>query len=177
MRAARADAEGLVDVVYRTMDSPAGTLLLAATDAGVVKVGFESDDDALGELAARISPRVLQRPARLDETVRQLEEYFAGRRREFELPLDLRLAHGFRRHVLDELRDVGYGTTVSYSELAQAAGNRASGAGRRIGVRDEPHPDRHPVPSRAAQRRLTWWLRRRAARQAGIARSGAASRG
>ncbi len=66
---------------------------------------------------------MLQRPARLDETARQLEEYFAGRRREFDLPLDLRLAHGFRRHVLDELRDVGYGTTVSYSELAQAAGN------------------------------------------------------
>ena len=121
--AARADAEGLVDVAYRTVDSPAGELLLAATDAGVVKVGFESDEDALEELAARISPRVLQRPARLDMAARQLEEYFAGRRRDFDLPLDMRLAHGFRRHVLDELRDVGYGTTVSYSQLAEAAGN------------------------------------------------------
>ena len=121
--AARADAEGLVDVAYRTVDSPAGELLLAATDAGVVKVGFESDEDALEELAARISPRVLQRPARLDTAARQLEEYFAGRRRDFDLPLDMRLAHGFRRHVLDELRDVGYGTTVSYSQLAEAAGN------------------------------------------------------
>ena len=94
---------------------------------------------------------MLQRPARLDTAARQLEEYFAGRRRDFDLPLDMRLAHGFRRHVLDELRDVGYGTTVSYSELAEAAGNPRAVARRRIGVRDQPDPDRHPVPPGAAQ--------------------------
>ena len=130
-----ADASGLVDVAYVAIDSPAGPLLLAATSEGLVKIAFagvEDESAVLAELAARVSPRVLHLPARLEPVVRQLDEYFDGRLRSFDLPLDLRLAHGFRRTVLDELRAVSYGTTVSYTQLATAAGRpravRAAGS-------------------------------------------------
>ena len=125
---ARAQAEGLLDVAYGTVDSPLGSLLLAATPDGLVRLAFdlEGHDTVLGRLAATVSPRILHAPARLDTAARQLDEYFAGRRRRFELPIDLRLAHGFRRTVLDHLLDVGYGTTTSYAALAAAAGRPAA---------------------------------------------------
>ena len=123
--AAAADDAGLLDVAFTTLDTPVGPLLLAATPAGLVRVAYASEDhDAvLQALADRISPRVLRAPARLAPAVRQLEEYFAGRRTAFDLPLDLRLSAGFRRAVLGRLREVGYGTTASYAALAAAAGN------------------------------------------------------
>jgi methylated-DNA-[protein]-cysteine S-methyltransferase len=122
---AAADAEGVLDVAYRTVPSPVGDLLLAATDLGLVRValGGERPDAVLAELARDISPRVLLAPARLDAVARELDEYFAGRRRGFDVPLDLRLARGFRRVVLEHLRAVTYGTTVSYAQLAAASGN------------------------------------------------------
>lgn len=122
--ARRAETEGHLDVAYRHLDTPVGNLLLAATGSGLVRVAFgsESVDSVLTQLAERISPRVLHAPRRLDCAARQLEEYFAGRRQRFELELDLSLATGFRRHVLARLREVGYATTVSYAELAQASG-------------------------------------------------------
>lgn len=133
--AARAQREGLLDVAYRDLDSPIGPLLLAATEVGLLKVAFtavEEADRVLATLAARVSPRLLRAPARLDEAARELEEYFAGRRTAFELPLDLRLAQGFRRTVLDHLRAVGYGRTTTYSALAAEAGSpravRAAGS-------------------------------------------------
>jgi methylated-DNA-[protein]-cysteine S-methyltransferase len=121
---AAADA-GLLDVAYRTVDSPVGPLLLAATDAGLVRVAYarEDHDRVLADLAARISPRVLRAPDRLDEAARELDDYFAGRRRAFDLPLDLRLARGFRRSVLTHLPEIGYGSTASYAVLAAAAGS------------------------------------------------------
>jgi methylated-DNA-[protein]-cysteine S-methyltransferase len=105
--------------------STVGPLLLAATGQGLVRVAYaaEDHDAVLQALADRISPRVLRAPARLDPAVRQLEEYFAGRRTAFDLPLDLRLSAGFRRDVLTRLREVGYGTTASYATLAAAAGS------------------------------------------------------
>lgn len=122
-----ADAEraGLLDLAYRTIDSPIGPLLLAATPQGLVRVAFDREDhDAvLATLAERVSPRILLAPARLDAAARQLDEYFGGARRSFELPVDLRLAHGFRRIVLQHLRDITYGTTASYAAVAAAAGN------------------------------------------------------
>ena len=120
--AARAD---VLDVAFRTVDSPVGALLLAATPAGLVRVAYarEDHDRVLADLAARISPRVLRAPRRLDAAARELEEYFAGRRRAFELSLDLRLAKGFRRDVLGHLPDIRYGSTASYAALAAAAGN------------------------------------------------------
>lgn len=123
--AARAAREGLLDVAYRTLDTPVGTLLLAATDEGLVKVAFAVQDHSavLQQLADRVSPRVLHAPGRLDETGRQLDEYFAGRRRTFELPLDWRLSTGFRRDVLAHLPEIGYGRTESYAQVAAAAGS------------------------------------------------------
>jgi methylated-DNA-[protein]-cysteine S-methyltransferase len=120
-----ADAEraGLLDVAYRTVESPVGPLLLAATPAGLVRVAYGSPDEALAALAEKVSPRILHAPGRLDAVARQLDEYFAGRRRAFDVPLDLRLASGFRRSVLDHLPDIGYGRTWSYAEVAAAAGS------------------------------------------------------
>lgn len=117
---AAAAAEGLVDVAYRVVDSPVGALLLAGTGAGLVRVAFASEghDAVLEQLAAAVSPRVLRAPARLDAAARELDEYFAGRRRRFDLPLDLRLAHGFRREVLDHLPEIAYGHTASYAAVA-----------------------------------------------------------
>lgn len=123
--AARAAAADLLDVAYRAVDSPHGPLLVAATPAGVVRIALAAQDhDAvLARLAAQISPRVLAAPGRLDAVARQLDEYFAGRRRVFDLAVDLRLAHGFRRRVLDHLRSVPYGGTATYTDLAAAAGS------------------------------------------------------
>ncbi|WP_018180232.1 methylated-DNA--[protein]-cysteine S-methyltransferase [Jongsikchunia kroppenstedtii] len=120
-----AAANGLVDIAYRTIDSPVGSLLLAATDRGVVRVAFDvQDHDAvLAELAEQISPRVLRAPRRLDNAAEQLDEFFNGSRIEFDLALDLQLAHGFRREVLGELRKVPFGGRRSYGQLADAAGN------------------------------------------------------
>ncbi len=132
--AAAAEGAGLLDVAYRTLDSPAGLLLLAATEAGLVRVAFacEDHDRVLANLAGRISSRVLRAPARLEQTARELDDYFAGRRRAFDLRLDLRLAGGFRRTVLDHLRTVGYGRTTTYAALAESAGSpravRAAGS-------------------------------------------------
>jgi methylated-DNA-[protein]-cysteine S-methyltransferase len=123
--AERAQREGVLDIAYRTLDTPAGTLLLAATDQGVVRIAYavQNHSAVLQQLADRVSPRVLHAPGRLDEASRQIEEYFAGRRTRFELPLDWRLSKGFRRDVLGRLPDIGYGRTESYAQLAAAAGS------------------------------------------------------
>lgn len=123
--AAAAQQDGILDVAYRTVDSPVGSLLLAATEAGLVRVAYASEDHdtVLQLLADRISPRILSAPARLDRPARELEEYFAGRRRRFDLPLDWQLSAGFRRTVLSHLPEVGYGHTASYAAIARLAGN------------------------------------------------------
>jgi len=124
--AAAADAEGILDVAYRTVDTPVGPLLLAATEQGLVRVAYpnQGHDAVLQALADRIGPRVLHAPARLDRVARQLDDYFAGRRRRFDVPLDWRLSVGFRSTVLHHLAtDVAYGRTASYAALAALAGN------------------------------------------------------
>lgn len=123
--ARRAEDRGLLDIAYRTLDTPAGQLLLAATPAGLVRVAYprQGHDQVLDELAGRISPRILRAPARLDPVARQLDEYFAGRRHDFELSLDLQLARGFRRAVLETLPTIGYGRTTSYARLAEEVGS------------------------------------------------------
>lgn len=116
------------DIAYRTVDSPFGALLLAATAEGVVRVAFqrENHDAVLCILAERLSRRIVHDPGRLDETARQLDHYFAGSRRTFDVPVDLRLAQGFRRTVLDHLRSIPYGSTESYSVVAAASGSPAA---------------------------------------------------
>jgi methylated-DNA-[protein]-cysteine S-methyltransferase len=117
--------EGILDIAYRTVDSPVGSLLLAATDAGLIRVAYASEnhDLVLQTLSDRVSPRILNAPARLDDAAHQLEEYFAGTRRAFDLPLDWRLSTGFRSIVLHQLPDIGYGHTASYAAVAELAGN------------------------------------------------------
>ena len=133
--AARALDEGLADVAYATLDSPLGRLLVASTERGLVRVSFhtEQHEDVLNELVVRISPRVLEAPARLDEVRRELDEYFEGERKSFDLALDWRLSRGFRSEVLHKLyRNVPYGETATYAEMAADAGRprayRAAGS-------------------------------------------------
>jgi methylated-DNA-[protein]-cysteine S-methyltransferase len=123
--AAAADRDGILDVAYRTVDTPVGPLLLAATETGLVRVAYASEghDAVLETLADRISPRILNAPARLDAPARELDEYFAGRRHRFDLPLDWRLSAGFRRAVLSHLTEIGYGQTASYGAAARLAGH------------------------------------------------------
>ncbi|GAA5078012.1 methylated-DNA--[protein]-cysteine S-methyltransferase [Nocardia iowensis] len=123
--AAEAQSAGLLDVAYRTVDTPVGRLLLAATPAGLVRVAYpiEDHDAVLTTLAERVSPRVLAAPARLDAAAREIDEYFAGVRTHFDLPLDLQLTGGFRRQVIEHLTDIGYGRRESYAAVAAAVGN------------------------------------------------------
>ncbi|TQC49954.1 methylated-DNA--[protein]-cysteine S-methyltransferase [Rhodococcus sp. WS4] len=116
---------GLLDVAYRTLDTPVGSLLLAATDRGLVRVAFPNQDhDAvLQTLAEQISPRILRAPARLDRVAREIDEYFLGERTSFDVPLDFRLSKGFRLDVLHHLPDIAYGHTASYATVAAAAGS------------------------------------------------------
>ncbi|HEX6524804.1 MAG TPA: methylated-DNA--[protein]-cysteine S-methyltransferase [Streptosporangiaceae bacterium] len=120
-----AEAEGLLDVAFTTVDSPVGTLLLAATPKGLVRVAYaiEDHDRVLDTLSRQISPRVLRAPKRLDVAARELEEYFRGRRRSFDLPLDLSLSRGFRLLVQQNLPSIGYGQTRSYRQVAELVGN------------------------------------------------------
>jgi methylated-DNA-[protein]-cysteine S-methyltransferase len=123
--ASEAEAAGLLDISYRTIDTPVGSLLLAATELGLVRVAYanEDHDAVLQSLADHVSPRVLHAPARLDDTARELEEYFAGRRHSFDITLDWRLSKGFRSIVLHALPGISYGRTASYAAVAQLAGN------------------------------------------------------
>jgi methylated-DNA-[protein]-cysteine S-methyltransferase len=130
----RAAAEGLLDVAYTRADSPFGELLLAATPRGLVRLGLpnQNADALLQDLASRVSPRVLEAPAGFDETRRELDLYFEGRLRHFELPLDWRLSKDFRRRALRAVSRIPYGQTSSYMQVAKRAGNeravRAAGS-------------------------------------------------
>lgn len=119
-----AAADGTLDVAYRTVDSPLGPLLLAATEKGIVRVAFEVEgfDAVLETIAAKVSPRVLEAPSRLDTVAEELDEYFSGRRRVFDLPLDFSLSAGFRREVHSFLPRITYGKTRSYQEVAALVG-------------------------------------------------------
>lgn len=123
--AERATEEGLLDVAYTTADSPFGTLLLASTPRGLVRVGLPNQDgeEVLADLAVRVSPRVLEAPGRLDEARRELDLYFEGRLRDFDLSLDWQLTEGFRGKVQHAIAKIPYGQTRTYTEMAASAGN------------------------------------------------------
>ncbi len=116
--------EGLLDLAYTTVRTPVGSLLLVASDRGLLRVAFDCEDhDAvLARLAQTVGPRVLRSEGRLADAGRQLDEYFRGERRAFDLPLDLRLVSGFRLDVVSHLQEIGYGRTESYAEVAAATG-------------------------------------------------------
>lgn len=120
-----ATRDGLLDVAYAVVDSPVGRLLLAATEKGLVRVAFHNQDHdkVLDDLAGALSPRVLRAPKRLDDVARELDQYFNGERRTFDVPLDLSLSHGFRQLVQRHLPEISYGRTLSYGEVARLVGN------------------------------------------------------
>lgn len=122
--ARRAELDGSLDVAYRTIDSPVGILLIAATNHGLVRVAYEKEhfEHVLETIANRISPRILQAPVRLDAVARELDEYFAGRRTTFDLTLDHALSSGFRSEVQRWLPEIAYGHTATYGDVAGAVG-------------------------------------------------------
>jgi len=136
-----AAAEGLLDVAYELHDTPVGELLIAVTDQGLCEIHYDADPEAEAERLARIfGTRVLRSSRPTDEARRQLDEYFAGKRRDFDLPVDLRPAREFGRAVLEELARVPYGEVTTYGTLAAKAGRPR--AARAVGT----VMNRNPVP-------------------------------
>jgi methylated-DNA-[protein]-cysteine S-methyltransferase len=139
-RQAAADA-GLVDVSFDVADTPVGPLLLAVTERGLCRISFNPEPDrATEELARTFGVRVLKAPREVDRVRRELEEYFEGKRREFDLPIDLRGREGFSRTILDRLARVPYGEVTTYKSLAVEAGNPR--AARAVGT----IMNRNPIP-------------------------------
>ena len=122
---ARADRDGLLDVAYAAVDSPLGPLTVLVTRAGLLRVSYQDEplEATLQETADRISPRVLEAPERIDAVRRELDEYFSGRRRTFDLPLDWRLVRGFAVEVLRATARVPFGDLTTYQAVATAAGS------------------------------------------------------
>ena len=124
--AERAAEDGLVDVAYATLETPVGELLVAATPRGVVRISYLDwfpAEGTLADLAKRVSPRVLEAPGRLDEVRRELDEYFEGRRRRFDVKTDRRLLGPFARKVLGRTARIPYGQVSTYGAIAAAAGS------------------------------------------------------
>jgi methylated-DNA-[protein]-cysteine S-methyltransferase len=139
--ARRAEAEDLVDIAYTSVDSPFGPLLAAVTDRGLVTVVIDGDDEAhLDRLAREVSPRILESPARLDAVRRELDEYFAGRRTDFDTPVDWRLVRGFSLKVLEATAAIPYGRVSTYKDMAIQAGSprAARAAGNALGSNPIP---------------------------------------
>jgi methylated-DNA-[protein]-cysteine S-methyltransferase len=140
---AAADA-GLLDVAYITEDTPVGRLLLAVTPQGLVRIAYldaPGDEEAVLEgLADRVSPRILTAPRRLDEPRRELDEYFAGRRSEFEVPIDWQLMRGFGKRILEITAAIPFGSVSTYGKVAAEAGSprAARAAGNALGANPMP---------------------------------------
>ncbi|MBD0348253.1 MAG: methylated-DNA--[protein]-cysteine S-methyltransferase [Thermoleophilia bacterium] len=136
-----AAAEGLLDVSYDLADSPLGPLLVARTQRGVCRISFDPEPArAEEELARAFGARLLRVPRAVDDVRRELEEYFEGERRGFEVTVDLRLARDFSRRVLEQLALVPYGRTTTYGTLATQAGRPR--AARAVGT----VMNRNPIP-------------------------------
>ncbi|HEV3130098.1 MAG TPA: methylated-DNA--[protein]-cysteine S-methyltransferase [Solirubrobacteraceae bacterium] len=141
---AAADAAGLLDVAYATTDSPVGKLLLATSPTGLIRLAYiddgEAEDAVLEQLSVKVSPRVLAAPRKLDEPRRELDQYFAGDREQFEVQLDWRLVRGFGRRVLEATSRIPFGSVSTYKQVAIEAGSpRGSrAAGNALGANPIP---------------------------------------
>jgi methylated-DNA-[protein]-cysteine S-methyltransferase len=138
----RAERAGLVDVAYASVDSPFGPLVVATTHRGLVRLAYPDRDldEVLEDLAAQLSPRILEVPGRTDEIRRELDEYFAGHRQRFEAPLDWALSRGFGRRVLRAAARIPFGQVRTYRDVASTAGNDRAyrAAGNALGVNPIP---------------------------------------
>lgn len=128
-------AVAMVDIAFATMDSPIGALLLAATPEGLLRIGFDNETEVLEDLADRVSPRILEYPARLAGARKELEEYFAGRLDRFESALDWTLIGGFRRRILEVTAEIPFGSVSTYQDVAGRVGRPkgARAAGQALG--------------------------------------------
>lgn len=142
--AALAAERGDADVAYAVIDSPAGRLVAARTPVGLVRLAYEDHnggvDAVLDALAGRLSPRIVEAPGRLDDTRRELDEYFTGRRHGFDLPIDWSLTTPFARRVLQATASIPFGETSTYARIAAAAGSPkgARPAGNALGANPVP---------------------------------------
>jgi methylated-DNA-[protein]-cysteine S-methyltransferase len=120
-----AQQAGILDIAYTTMDTPVGILLLAATEKGLLRVAYESEDldKVLDNIGTKVSRRILKAPKRLDNAAFEIDEYFSKKRKSFDLTLDLSLSSGFRQLAQKHLPQIGYGTTESYKQVAAIVGN------------------------------------------------------
>ena len=139
----RVAAEGLLDVAYAKVDSPLGPLVVAATPRGLVRLaytGTDGEEEVVEHLAGKLSPRILEAPERLDEVRRELDEYFEGERRRFDLPIDWSLTRGFAGEVLRQTARIGFGKTSTYAEVASRAGSPRAvrAAGNALGANPLP---------------------------------------
>ena len=141
---ARFVARAEPDVVYAVVDSPIGALVAAATPQGLVRLAYEDFngglDAVLDNLAGRLSPRILESPARLDDVRRELDEYFDNKRTTFDLPIDWALYSDFGRRVLEATAAIPFGQTATYGDVARQAGNAKASraAGRALGANAIP---------------------------------------
>src|SRR5918997_3406793 len=124
---ARAADEGIAQIVYARVGSPVGQLVAVATPRGLARIAYELEngglDSILDDVALKLSPAIVEAPGRLDPVRRELEEYFEGRRQDFDLALDWSLTAGFRRRVLQQCARIPFGATSTYKEMAIAAGS------------------------------------------------------
>jgi methylated-DNA-[protein]-cysteine S-methyltransferase len=126
--AARAADEHVAQIAYARVDSPVGRLVAVTTSRGLVRIAYELENDGLDsildDVALKLSPAIVEAPAKLDAVRRQLEEYFASRRQDFDIALDWSLTTtGFRRRVLQECARIPFGATSTYKQMAVAAGS------------------------------------------------------
>jgi methylated-DNA-[protein]-cysteine S-methyltransferase len=142
---ARAAADGLLDVAYCEVDTPVGRVVAARTPRGLARLAYEDTnagvDAVLESLAARLSPRILEAPARLDDVRRQLDEYFDGSRHDFSVAVDLALVRGpFAKRLLEATAQIPFGATSSYAAVAAAAGSPRAvrAAGNALGANPIP---------------------------------------
>ena len=138
---ARAENAHLLDVGYGFVDTPFGRYLAAVTPRGLVTLSFETAyDEVLDDLSRRVSPRVLETPAKLDELRRELDEYFEGERHDFDIPLDWQLTSGFMQRVLRATAKIPYGGVATYRQMASRAGNPRAvrAAGNALGANPIP---------------------------------------
>jgi methylated-DNA-[protein]-cysteine S-methyltransferase len=134
-------AAELLDVAYDIADSPIGPLLVATSERGLCRISFDPEPERELELLSRsFGPRVLRSPRPVDGARRQLDEYFDGRRRVFDLDVDVDRLTPFNRRVLEALARVAYGTTTTYGSLARESGRPR--AARAVGT----VMNRNPIP-------------------------------
>ena len=136
----RAAEEGLLDVAYAELDSPLGPLTAYVTRRGLVRLAYDRPDVDLPEVAARVSPRIIEAPERTDEVRRELDEYFAGRRQAFDVPLDWSLVRGFAGNVLLATSRIPFGSVSNYRDIAGEAGSPRAyrAAGNALGSNPVP---------------------------------------